>query len=132
MLLECGLFQVHRHETYERNQNFCFDPASTDAMVLSHAHIDHSGNIPNFVKHGFPGPIHATQRRSISGESRCEIRRTCRNATSTGPTRSGRAGTSRLFAGLSSNRTTRRSRFAKVYRPLSGTQVTGWSRLAFS
>ena len=60
VLLECGLFQGRRHETYERNQNFCFDPATVDAMVLSHAHIDHSGNIPNFVRHGFQGPIFAT------------------------------------------------------------------------
>lgn len=55
-----GCSKVHRHETYERNQNFCFDPASINAMVLSHAHIDHSGNISNFLKHGFAGPIHAT------------------------------------------------------------------------
>lgn len=60
ILLECGLFQGRRKETYERNQNFCFDPASVDAMVLSHAHIDHSGNIPNFVKNGYAGPIFAT------------------------------------------------------------------------
>lgn len=60
ILLECGLFQGRRAETYERNLNFCFDPATIDAMILSHSHIDHSGNIPNFVKHGFQGPIYAT------------------------------------------------------------------------
>ena len=60
ILLECGLFQGRREETYQRNLNFCFDPAEIDAMILSHAHIDHSGNIPNLVKHGFNGPIYAT------------------------------------------------------------------------
>ena len=60
ILLECGLFQGHRKDTYERNLNFCFDPASVDAMVLSHAHIDHSGNIPNLVKNGYNGSIFAT------------------------------------------------------------------------
>ncbi len=60
ILLECGLFQGRRSDTYERNFNFCFDPASINAMILSHAHIDHSGHIPNFVKNGFKGPIYAT------------------------------------------------------------------------
>ncbi|MBN1305237.1 MAG: MBL fold metallo-hydrolase, partial [Anaerolineales bacterium] len=60
LLLECGLFQGRRKDTYERNQNFSFDPASIDAVVLSHAHIDHSGNLPNLVKQGFTGKIYAT------------------------------------------------------------------------
>ena len=60
VLLECGLFQGRRQETYDRNHNFMFDPASVDVLVLSHAHIDHSGNIPNLVKQGFRGRIYAT------------------------------------------------------------------------
>jgi metallo-beta-lactamase family protein len=60
ILLECGLFQGRRQETYERNQNFPFTPADIDAVVLSHAHMDHSGNLPNLVKKGFRGPIYAT------------------------------------------------------------------------
>jgi metallo-beta-lactamase family protein len=60
VLLECGMFQGHRAETYERNLHFPFDPAEVDAMVLSHAHIDHSGNIPNLVKQGFRGHIWST------------------------------------------------------------------------
>jgi metallo-beta-lactamase family protein len=60
LLLECGLFQGPRRETYKRNQNFPFDPASVDAVILSHAHIDHSGNLPNLVKQGFSGSIFAT------------------------------------------------------------------------
>ncbi len=60
VLLDCGLFQGRRTESNERNSNFPFDPKSIDAVVLSHAHIDHSGNLPGLVKHGFRGPIFCT------------------------------------------------------------------------
>jgi metallo-beta-lactamase family protein len=60
LLLDCGLFQGKRDETYAVNQHFPFDPAGIDAVVLSHSHIDHSGNLPNLVKQGFHGPIYAT------------------------------------------------------------------------
>jgi metallo-beta-lactamase family protein len=60
ILLECGLFQGRRQDTYEKNKSFKFDPKEIDALILSHAHIDHSGNIPNLVKNGFDGPIYAT------------------------------------------------------------------------
>jgi metallo-beta-lactamase family protein len=59
-LLDCGLFQGRRQEALEKNQKFPFDPASMDAVVLSHAHMDHSGNLPTLVKNGFKGPIYAT------------------------------------------------------------------------
>ncbi len=61
LLLECGLFQGRRKDTYERNQNLPFDPLTIDAVILSHAHIDHSGNLPNLVKNGYQGPIYATR-----------------------------------------------------------------------
>lgn len=60
ILLECGLFQGKRSETYSRNKNFIFNPSEIDVMLLSHAHIDHSGNIPNLVRSGFKGNIYAT------------------------------------------------------------------------
>lgn len=60
ILLECGLFQGRRKDTYEKNKNFPFDPQDIDVMILSHAHIDHSGNIPNLVSKGFNGLIYAT------------------------------------------------------------------------
>ncbi len=60
LLLECGLFQGKRSESYERNLNFNFDPRKIDAVILSHAHIDHSGNLPNLVKQGCRAPIYAT------------------------------------------------------------------------
>jgi len=60
LLLECGLFQGRRQETYDKNLHFSFNPAKIDAVILSHAHIDHSGNLPNLVKNGYTGPIYAT------------------------------------------------------------------------
>lgn len=60
VLLECGMFQGRRAEAYERNLHFPFDPKTIDAVVLSHAHIDHSGNLPNLVKQGFAGSIWCT------------------------------------------------------------------------
>lgn len=61
ILLECGLYQGKRAETYERNRNFPFAPQSIDAVLLSHAHIDHSGNLPNLIKQGYTGKIIATR-----------------------------------------------------------------------
>ncbi|TAE29997.1 MAG: MBL fold metallo-hydrolase [Cytophagales bacterium] len=58
ILLDCGLFQGI--ETDELNQNFHFNPAEVDYMVLSHAHIDHTGLIPRLVRQGFTGPIYCT------------------------------------------------------------------------
>jgi metallo-beta-lactamase family protein len=60
VLLDCGLFQGHRGESIERNTHFPFDPDSLHAVVLSHAHIDHSGNLPGLAKQGFRGTIYAT------------------------------------------------------------------------
>ncbi|MDP1676208.1 MAG: MBL fold metallo-hydrolase [Bacteroidota bacterium] len=60
ILLDCGMFQGRRADTYERNMNFPFDPSTIDAVVLSHAHIDHAGNLPNLVKKGFSGNIFCT------------------------------------------------------------------------
>ncbi len=64
VLLDCGLFQGHRAEALERNRNLPFDAAGIDALVLSHAHIDHCGNIPTLVKSGFRGDIHCTMATS--------------------------------------------------------------------
>jgi metallo-beta-lactamase family protein len=61
LLLDCGLYQGHRNESNLRNRNFSYDPRSLDAVILSHAHIDHSGNLPNLVRQGFTGPIYATR-----------------------------------------------------------------------
>ncbi len=60
-LLDCGLYQGKRKEAFEINRNFdLFNPKEIDALILSHAHIDHLGNIPTLVKMGFEGPIYCT------------------------------------------------------------------------
>jgi metallo-beta-lactamase family protein len=60
LLLECGLFQGRRDEARRRNSEFPFDPGSIDAVILSHAHIDHAGALPALVRAGFSGPVYAT------------------------------------------------------------------------
>ncbi|WP_199136181.1 MBL fold metallo-hydrolase RNA specificity domain-containing protein [Pedobacter sp. ASV12] len=61
ILLDCGMFQGMGQETEELNENFGFDAASVDFLVLSHAHIDHSGLIPRLIAQGFKGVIFGTQ-----------------------------------------------------------------------
>ena len=53
ILMDCGLFQGRREESNRRNRNLPLDPKSVERVVLSHAHIDHSGNLPNLVKQGY-------------------------------------------------------------------------------
>ena len=60
ILLDCGLYQGSRADANERNRNLPYDASAVDVLVLSHAHIDHSGNIPNLVKSGFTGDIVCT------------------------------------------------------------------------
>lgn len=60
LLLDCGLYQGRRREAYERNSNLPIDVRRIDAIVLSHAHIDHSGALPLVAKRGYRGPIFAT------------------------------------------------------------------------
>lgn len=60
LLLDCGLHLGPRNLARERNTYMPFDPRAVDAIVLSHAHIDHCGNIPNLVRQGFSGPIYCT------------------------------------------------------------------------
>jgi metallo-beta-lactamase family protein len=59
-LLDCGLNQGRRQDADRKNRELPFPGSSIDAVVLSHAHIDHSGNLPTLVKNGFSGPIYAT------------------------------------------------------------------------
>jgi len=64
VLLDCGLYQGNDDDMDNFNREFLFNPAELDAVVLSHAHIDHAGRIPKLVKEGFEGKIictHATR-----------------------------------------------------------------------
>src|SRR5262245_63382582 len=60
VLLDCGLFQGRRAEAFHRNRDFPFRVKDIDAVILSHAHVDHCGNLPNLVRRGFSGPIYCT------------------------------------------------------------------------
>ena len=60
ILLDCGLYQGRNKKMAKFNETWYFDPKQIDCMILSHAHIDHSGRIPKLVKDGFNGCIHST------------------------------------------------------------------------
>jgi len=60
ILLECGLYQGRRKEAFERNRHLPFDPRTIDVVLLSHAHIDHSGNLPTLVRRGYKGEVLCT------------------------------------------------------------------------
>ena len=60
ILLDCGLAQGKGSHIWELNTKWHYDPKDVDCMILSHAHIDHSGRVPQLVKSGFQGPIHST------------------------------------------------------------------------
>ena len=61
VLMDCGIFQGPREESEEKNRRFLFNPKEISTALLSHAHLDHSGNLPSLVKQGFEGPIMATR-----------------------------------------------------------------------
>ncbi|RYY63031.1 MAG: MBL fold metallo-hydrolase, partial [Chitinophagaceae bacterium] len=60
VLLDCGLFQGMGRDTDAMNRTWGFEPSEVDVLILSHAHIDHSGLIPKLVKEGFGGKIFCT------------------------------------------------------------------------
>ena len=61
VLIDCGMFQGGPHEVVRNRVSPSYDPATIDAMVLTHAHLDHCGLIPHVVAEGFTGPIYATR-----------------------------------------------------------------------
>jgi metallo-beta-lactamase family protein len=61
VLMDCGIFQGPREESEDKNRRFLFNPKEISTAFLSHAHLDHSGNLPSLVKQGFEGPIMATR-----------------------------------------------------------------------
>jgi metallo-beta-lactamase family protein len=69
ILLDCGLYQGRRHEVGQKNRKLPHAADRIDAVVLSHAHIDHAGRLPFLVKEGFRGPIHST----VATRDLCEV-----------------------------------------------------------
>ena len=61
ILIDCGMFQGGPHEEMRNRVPLAYDPASLDAIILTHAHLDHCGLIPHIVAEGFNGPIYATK-----------------------------------------------------------------------
>ena len=80
ILMDCGLYQGHEEKFEEFNSNWLFDPSEIDCVILSHAHIDHSGRLPKLVKDGYKGPIictHATRDLStimLMDSARIQVR----------------------------------------------------------
>jgi metallo-beta-lactamase family protein len=68
ILLDCGLFQGHRKEAADKNKVMPFDPGIITNVVLSHAHIDHSGRLPILTKNGFSGRIISTRATAAACE----------------------------------------------------------------
>ncbi len=60
ILLDCGMFQGSWNESFQRNRQVPFDASALDAVILSHAHLDHCGNLPSLVNAGYRGPIYCT------------------------------------------------------------------------
>src|SRR5512134_2046891 len=60
LLVDCGLYQGRREESRNRNRNLPDEARHADAVLLTHAHIDHSGSLPTLVRSGYDGPIYAT------------------------------------------------------------------------
>ena len=75
LLLECGLFQGHRAEAEHTNRNLPFKAREVNWGVISHAHIDHVGNIPNLVKYGFRGWRAPFSQECITQPGQCESHR---------------------------------------------------------
>ncbi|MFN0056539.1 MAG: MBL fold metallo-hydrolase [Planctomycetales bacterium] len=68
ILLDCGLFQGHRAESRRKNEQFLHPPRQLDAVILSHAHIDHCGNLPGLYREGFRGPVFCTDQTADVAE----------------------------------------------------------------
>ena len=68
VLVDCGMFQGSPEEVSRNRLRYAFDPKSLDALLLTHAHLDHCGRVPQLVRLGFRGPIHATHGTVDIGE----------------------------------------------------------------
>jgi len=63
VLIDCGMFQGSPEEIARNRLPFVFDPTELDAVLLTHAHLDHCGRLPALVQAGYRGPVYATHAR---------------------------------------------------------------------
>ncbi len=122
LLFECGLFQGKRDESIERNRNFPFDPKSLDAVVLSHAHIDHCGNLPNLCRQGYTGNIYCTfatrDLAAIMLEDSAEIQRADAEFVSKKRAKKGQPPVEPLYSAADAERAVRQFVSINYDRPL--------------
>ena len=131
LLFECGLFQGKRDESVERNRNFPFDPKQLDAVVLSHAHIDHCGNLPNLCRQGYTGNIYCTfatrDLAAIMLEDSAEIQRADAEFVSKKRAKKGQPPVEPLYSAADAERAVRQFVSINYDRPfpvLDGVTVT--------
>ena len=92
ILIDCGMFQGSPNESVRNRIPLAYDPTALDAILLTHAHLDHCGLIPHVVKEGFGGPIWATRARSSWPRS-CSSTPASSRRSSPSATRAGRSAT---------------------------------------
>src|SRR5207247_7407032 len=131
LLFECGLFQGKRDESIERNRSFPFDPKSLDAVVLSHAHIDHCGNLPNLCRQGYTGNIYCTfatrDLAAIMLEDSAEIQRADAEYVSKKRAKNGLPAVQPLYSAADADKTVRQFVSINYDRPfpvIDGVAVT--------
>ena len=131
LLLDCGLYQGRRDESIERNRNFPFDARQIDAVLLSHAHLDHCGNLPNLCRHGFQGSIYSTfatrDLAAIMLEDSAEIQRADAEFVSKKRAKTGLPPVLPLYSGADAEKAVRQFislNYDRPFHPVDGVTVT--------
>lgn len=131
LLLDCGLYQGKRDESIERNRNFPFDARQIDAVLLSHAHLDHCGNLPNLCRHGFQGSIYSTfatrDLAAIMLEDSAEIQRADAEFVSKKRAKTGLPPVLPLYSGADAEKAVRQFislNYDRPFHPVDGVTVT--------
>ncbi|MDY4921111.1 MAG: MBL fold metallo-hydrolase [Phascolarctobacterium sp.] len=130
MLVDCGMFQGSKLVKAFNEKDFLFNPAEIDAIVLTHAHVDHSGLLPKLVKHGYQGPIYCTKSTeelcSILLPDSAHIQESDAEFSNRKGMRAGKKMVEPLFTVDDANRALKLFRikdFGKPFSPIPGVQV---------